>query len=312
MQPLMKRFILLALCLSGLSTTAQDNTDPQKAEIITSDIDLFWKAYDASLPNYSADVFQREYVDKGSKGVKGFLWKRIEDGNNMAKTVAAHPRYYASIRESTGRIAGMENQIRESLAKLKDYYPDAVFPPVYFVIGALGSGGTTSKAGLIIGAEMYGRTSSTPEEELNSWQKTVIKPVEEIPHVTAHELIHFQQDYDGGTLLQACLKEGSADFLAELISGKHINQHVHDFANPKERELWEEFRGRMNKKDYKGWLYGGNVKGRPQDLGYWMGYQITKAYYDRMADKKKAVYDILHIRNAQRFLEASGYPERFP
>ncbi|MBL7851113.1 MAG: hypothetical protein JNN04_09440 [Cyclobacteriaceae bacterium] len=232
----------LVLWAAGLASWAQ-NTDPSKAEIVTSDIDLFWKAYDASLPGYSADVLQREYIDKGSEGVKGFLWKRIEDGSNLSKTITRYPRYYASIRESTARIAGMETQIRESLAKLREYYPKAVFPPVYFVIGALSSGGTTSKAGLIIGAEMYGKTAATPMDELNSWLKTVIKPVEEIPHVVAHELIHFQQNYDGGTLLQACLKEGSADFLAELISGKHINQHVHDFANPKEKELWGRIPG---------------------------------------------------------------------
>jgi uncharacterized protein YjaZ len=86
---------------------------------------------------------------------------------------------------------------------------------------------------------------------------------------------------------------------------------VHDYANPKEKELWEEFSKRMNKKDYKGWLYGNSTPDRPQDLGYWMGYQITKAYFDRMADKKQAVYDMLHIRDANRFLEASGYTERF-
>lgn len=307
----MRHIAILLVALTAYTVGVAQNTDPSKAEIITSDIDLFWKAYDASLPAYSADVLQREYVDKGSKGVKGFLWKRIESGANLSKTISRYPRYYASIRESTLRIAGMEGQIRESLAKLKEYYPDAVFPPVYFVIGALSSGGTTSKAGLIIGAEMYGKTSITQEDELNSWLKTVIKPVEEIPHVAAHELIHFQQDFDGGTLLQACLKEGSADFLAELISGKHINQHVHDYANPKEKELWEEFSKRMNKKDYKGWLYGNSTPGRPQDLGYWMGYQITKAYFDRMTDKKQAVYDMLHIRDANRFLEASGYAERF-
>jgi hypothetical protein len=305
------RHVLILVLLAVHAIGVAQNTDPSKAEIITSDIELFWKAYDASLPNYSADVFQHEYIDKGSNGVKGFLWKRIESGNNLSKVISRHPRYYASIRESTGRIAGMEDQIRQSLAKLKEYYPAAVFPPVYFVIGALSSGGTTSKAGLIIGAEMYGRTPSTSEDELSPWLKTVLKPVDEVPHVVAHELIHFQQDYDGGTLLQACLKEGSADFLAELVSGKHINQHVHDFANPKERELWEEFQERMNKKNYNGWLYGTSGPGRPQDLGYWMGYQITKAYFDRMADKKQAVFDILHIHNPTRFLEASSYADRF-
>jgi uncharacterized protein YjaZ len=111
-------------------------------------------------------------------------------------------------------------------------------------------------------------------------------------------------------LLAACIKEGAADFLAELISGKHINQHVHEFANPKEKELWLEFKDRMDKKEYTGWLYS-SAKGRPNDLGYWMGYKITKAYYDQAQDKKAAIREILTIKNFNSFLTQSGYANKF-
>lgn len=66
----------------------------------------------------------------------------------------------------------------------------------------------------------------------------------------------------------------------------------------------------MNEKDFAGWLYS-QSPGRPNDLGYWMGYQVTKAYYDRAADKKQAIADILRIRNAKKFLEDSRYEDRF-
>lgn len=307
----MKQLSLSFACLFALFCPLRaQNTDPSRVEIVTSDIENFWRAYDAAAPDFAPDVFQREYLDKGSKGVKGFLKGRIQNAAYLAKVVSLHPKYYASIRESTGQIAGMTGRIRECLAKLQELYPQAKFPPVYFVIGALNSGGTASNNGLIIGAEMYGLTPSTPQEELNDWLKMVIKPVDELPHIVAHELIHFQQKYDGGTLLEASIKEGAADFLAELISGKHINQPVHDFANPREKELWLEFRERMNQKDYTGWLYS-PAPGRPNDLGYWMGYQITRSYYDQAPDKKQAIADILHIRNFAKFLEASRYEERF-
>lgn len=235
---------------------------------------------------------------------------RIQNAEYLAGVIKSNPRYYASIRVSTQRIAGMTTAIRQSLVKLKELYPEAVFPPVYFVIGALNSGGTSSNNGLIIGADMYGLTPETPTDELNDWLKAVIKPVDEVPHIVAHELIHFQQRYDGGNLLAASIKEGAADFLAELISGKHINQHVHDYANPRERELWDEFKQQMDKKDYTGWMYS-EMKGRPNDLGYWMGYQITRSYYDHAPDKVKAVHDIMHIRNFEKFLKDSRYEERF-
>ncbi len=307
--PMKNSFLFLLILATTLRCSSQ-NRDPLKTEIITSDVDHFWIAFDHAQPGFNPEVFQKEYLDPGSPGIKGFTKGRIKNAENLAQVVAAHSRYFASIRASTQRITGMKDQIRQSLVKLKGLYPRAVFPPVYFVIGAMSSGGTSSSAGLIIGAEMYGLTPDTPTDELDSWLKTVIKPVDEVPHIVAHELVHFQQQYDGGTLLEASIKEGAADFIAELISGKHINQHVHDFANPREKELWLEFKERMNTKDYAGWLYS-STPGRPNDLGYWMGYQITKAYYDRTADKQKAVEDIFTIRDFRKFLEASGYALKF-
>lgn len=286
------------------------NRDPLKTKIVTTDIENFWRAFDKAKPGFDALVFEKEYLANASPGLKGFLSSRIKNADNLAKVVSSHRQYYASLRVSTNKIAGMEKEIRAALVKLKEIYPQAVFPPVYFVIGALNSGGTASDQGLIIGAEMYGLTPATPTEELNDWHKTVIKPVEQVPHIVAHELIHFQQTYDSGNLLKACLKEGSADFIAELISGKHINQHVHDFANPREYDWWLEFKERMFESDFKGWLYS-SVEGRPNDLGYWMGYQITKAYYAKAQDKKAAIADILSIRNEKDFLRLSGYEEKF-
>lgn len=292
-----------------LACTTTQNKDPLKAEIITSDITHFWTAFDKD-PSLSPDAFQKEYIDPGSKGIKGFMKGRIQDAERLVKVIGHRRKYYSSIRESTLRIAGMTDSIRQGFVNLKALYPKAVFPTVYFVIGAMNSGGTTSSDGLIIGAEMYGLTPETPLDELNDWERSVIKPVNEVPHIVAHELVHFQQTYDGGTLLEASIKEGAADFVAELISGKHINQHVHDFAYPHEKELWDEFRARMDKKDYSGWLYSGSP-GRPNDLGYWMGYQITRSYYDHAADKLKAIDDIFHIRNFKKFLAESRYEERF-
>ena len=106
---------------------------------------------------------------------------------------------------------------------MKEVYPEAVFPDVYFVVGAMNSGGTASRHGLIIGAYMYGRTLDVPKDELSKWHLNVLMSVDEILHIVVHELVHFQQNYNGGSLLKASLKEGSADFIAELVSGAHIN-----------------------------------------------------------------------------------------
>lgn len=305
-----KHATLLQVALLMVICSYAQNRDPLATEIVTADLDRFWTALDKAGPNINPVVIDEIYLKPGSKGIKGFTKGRIKNAEYLAGVIKSHANYYHSIKSSTDSITGMNDQIRQSLVKLKDLYPKAIFPPVYFVIGALSSGGTSSNDGLIIGAEMYGRTANTPTEELNDWLLSVIKPVKEVPHIVAHELIHFQQDYDGGTLLAASVKEGAADFLAELISGRHINQHVHEFADPQEKELWLEFKEKMNDNDYTGWLYS-SVKGRPNDLGYWMGYKITKAYYDQAPDKQAAVNEIFHIKNFNKFLDQSGYANKF-
>ena len=86
---------------------------------------------------------------------------------------------------------------------------------------------------MIIGVDMYGLADDIPKEELSDWPKSVLKPIEEIPHIVAHEIIHFQQKYNGGNLLKRSIKEGATDFIGELIFGRHINEHVHEFADKK-------------------------------------------------------------------------------
>jgi hypothetical protein len=300
---------ILLLSLSIIQSRGQ-NTDPNATEIITTDLERFWKAMYESGSQANAGILKRMYLIPGSKGIKGFTKGRIKNAEHLAATINSHPKYYYELKASTDSIDGMRQEIIESLVKLKDFYAEAIYPTVYFVVGALNSGGTSTSDGLIIGVDMYGRTSYTDKGELSPWLQSVLSPVNQLPHIVAHELIHFQQNYDGSSLLAASIKEGSADFLAELISGYHINGHVHAFANPKEKELWNEFKERMNRDDYTGWLYGASPD-RPNDLGYWMGYQITKAYYDQSTDQKKAVKEILNIKDFARFLEQSNYASKF-
>ena len=63
----------------------------------------------------------------------------------------------------------------------------------------------------------------------------------------------------------------------------------------------------MYKPDFSNWVYNATTaKDRPADLGYYVGYLITRAYYKNAKDKSKAVYDILNIQDARAFYEASG------
>ncbi|QMU31637.1 gliding motility protein GldB-related protein [Adhaeribacter radiodurans] len=180
-------------------------------------------------------------------------------------------------------------------AKLKEWYPTVSFPPVYFVIGAFNSGGTSSANGLIIGAEKQGNLNG-------------------LPSLVAHELIHFQQTFPqrATSLLEQSILEGSADFMSELVSGQSPNVEAHKYGNAHQDELCREFVQVMHQFEDTDWLYSVSGKDkRPNDLGYWMGYQITKAYFDKTPNKKQAVKEILNIKDYTSFLNKSGYLQKY-
>lgn len=193
---------------------------------------------------------------------------------------------------------------------MKDLYAPATFPDVYFVIGRMNSAGTTGPS-LLIGAEMFGKGPNAPVDELGQWRRDAIGSVTAIPCTVAHELIHYQQKTEGKTLLAAALREGSADFLAELTCGQAVDEPRTKYGLEDEGELWRQFSQEMHGTDTSKWMYGSGVNGRPADLAYFIGHQITAAYYEKASDKKKAIAEVLGFQDADHLLHASGYAERF-
>jgi predicted Zn-dependent protease DUF2268 len=233
---------------------------------------------------------------------------------NLALTYLARRRYYDAIRLNTLAVdtaRAIKDSIHAAFRRMSVLYPDAKYADVYFLIGRMTSGGTTGHNSLLIGTEMNARDPSTPIDELDAWHRAVTGSVTDLPHIVAHEMIHTLQGKRTGpqTLLRAALDEGSADFVSELVSGKHIANPAYAYGDAHEAELWAKFKTQMDSSKTADWLYQGDrtPPGVPADLGYWMGYKISKAYYDKAADKKAAVREILLYKDAKAFLQASGY-----
>ncbi|MEJ2882306.1 gliding motility protein GldB-related protein [Pedobacter sp. GR22-6] len=295
---MMKKILLIPLLSIFLvsSCFAQYVNDPLKATFVTKDITNFWNAFDQVKASTQINPFEALYIQPGSPGVQAFTPGRIESAASLLKTVLERWDDYVKIRKNSLAMLENEKQCRAAFLALKYLYPKAVYPNVYFVIGRFNSGGHSNPKGLIIGAEMV--------------------QSKDVPYMVAHELIHYQQDSipkKNLSLLAACINEGSADFIAELISGGGPNRETHDYGNANESKLWNEFKLIMDdKEDSHDWMYNYKPKnGYPPDLGYWIGYKITEAYYNKATDKKKAISDILHIKDFYQFLSDSGYPLKF-
>ena len=292
-----KTSILILILLSLTKVVGQEKTfpqDPQEAIFETSDIQNFWKAFD-SIENSTGNPFEA-YINNGTIGLQGFIPNRIINEDSLLNMVNEQKQDYEKIRGIEVKIKEVENKVKPYFYALEYWYPYAVYPPVYFVVGRFNSGGTTSENGLLIGAEK-------------------LTSLDHLPELVIHESIHFQQKWpEGGetNLLQQSILEGMADFIAELVTGIKGNKEANKYGNEHKEELCKEFVEKMNGNDMQDWLYGTSGKDkRPNDLGYWIGYEIVKAFFDKAKDKKLAINHILNIEDYDRFLRESEYLEKY-
>ena len=130
-------------------------------------------------------VYRDDYLQMGSLGLKEFAQLKIGNVNNLAQRIWKHSRCYASLRSSTRAIHSHEGQLRETSGKLKKINAEALFPNMCFLIESMNSGGSTTEDGIIVGAELFSKTASSPLDELNPREKSVVEPVEKILQVVA-------------------------------------------------------------------------------------------------------------------------------
>ena len=302
--------------LPAIHTRIRSSDDPLKAQLITTDVKNFWKAYDKAQKDTARryDIYRKYYIDPGSPGLQEYFALKVGSLKSFIRKYDRLPRFYAAIRKNTDAVEEQKPLMTASFVKFKELYPNADFPDVYFIIGGFSSGGTSTGNGLLIGLDQVVRTPDTPTDELTLWQQNNLNNLKTLPNTVAHELIHFNQKMaNDTTLLQAVLLEGMADFIGELISGKTPNDRLHVWAKGREKKIWADFEKEMYLNRARNWIANSNQEtaDHPADLGYWIGYQICKAYYDRSADKKQAIADMLNVKDYKSFYQQSGAAELF-
>lgn len=303
--------------IAGISTTASLNDDPGKTAFRTDDIHRFWRAYDAAsrdTANYTR-IFKQIYFDSASAGMEDYMGYKVNNIHDFITHIRSAPAFYHSIKAATFQSDAFKKDFLASFKKLKALYPEAKFPDVYFVIGAFTSAGTVTANGLLIGINQICKTDSTRADELSDRLKTRMNNISYLPNIIAHEAIHFQQDgmnSDDTTTLRSVIVEGMADFIGELISGATANPVLFSWAKGKEKTIWSRFEKDMYQSRYSNWIANSKTSSpdNPPDQGYWIGYQICKSFYEKAKDKKKAIYDMLHIRNYRQFLKQSGWEQK--
>ncbi len=273
------------------------------SKIYTSDITNFWVAYD-SVKTTSSNAKKIKFIDdlyikNASNGLKDFITAREFTAEEWVKIIESYPKYWTSVRSQTMFILKNIEALENLSKKFKEIYPEFIEPDIYFTIGCLRSAGTTSSGRILIGAEMGAADNTTDVSELSPWLKNYMKANSGIVQLVAHEMNHTQQIESPdslSTLLSQTILEGSCDFIAELIiNQQYVAPHT-NYGLTHTKKLLKEFYKNKDQKTFDNWLYNGNeAKNKPADLGYYIGYEICKMYYENSTDKSLAIKEIIRF-----------------
>lgn len=313
--------ILLVLAFAAEASAGsvhfQTTSDPNKVDLVTSDVAHFWRAFDAAskLPwEERSRIYEKLYIEPASQGLKDYMAFRHVTSERFAIYVEQNRAYYATLRPYINQVVEQKPVIIAAFRRLKILYPGIRFPVhVYFVVGPNKGAGMNSENGIVLAADVFATPPGTP------YSYNRVSPVY-VPFSAVHETIHFNQVYqtsDRSTLLQNVVSEGTADFITSLVLPEPLVRQTTDrwqYGCAHETELAALLVRDEDLTDLGPWMFNHRPNtGWPPDMGYWIGYRIDQAFWLHANDKKAALRTMLDVTDFKAYLKASGYPrERVP
>ena len=294
----------LSACMAdpaSVHAAESTNAGASAPKVAIEDVARFYRIYDAADGHPTAEQLQRDYLDQGSEGLRHFARLRRTTGARIAETLDKRPGLYEEARRCMRVLPQVEQRLSLALQRLGELLSDAHLPPVTIAVGRgkpVGIG--YPDTGLQIGLEALCAVD---------WMNPDLE--DRFVHVIAHEYAHVQLAPESAaieqpTVLERSLMEGAAEFVAELVSGNVAYSHFGPITRGREEEIETAFVADMHGTDLSRWLDNSTVE-KPGDLGYWVGYRIVKAYYQRAPDKRQALREVLRMRDPEAFFAASGW-----
>ncbi|MEM9328576.1 MAG: hypothetical protein AAGA85_23115, partial [Bacteroidota bacterium] len=302
----MAPFVLGWLC----SVMACEPITNKTPHMVTSDIYLFWEAYDRVSGESDSvrqiQLFDSMYLQRGTIGLQRLMQARNYTAAEYVELINRYPRYWNSIRPNTLKVDTISRQFEQGIQKFKALYPDLRPATIYFEIGAMRTNGTAMDSVVLIGCELAFADSRTDISEFEGatydWLSGFFRgnPIDQLGLLSVHEYVHTQQEPIPDYLLGQVLYEGIAEFIATVARQQpsYVPAIAFGERTPEVREQFEAemFYGRTHE-----WLWSNapNVFG-VRDLGYYIGYAIAKAYHQQAGDKLQCIKTLVELDYADR------------
>ncbi|MCO4747831.1 MAG: hypothetical protein KC912_23750 [Proteobacteria bacterium] len=291
---------------------------PPTLTIHTEDVTRFYEALEQAETLGTRRALRDHYLKPGTPGLAAFSRREFRL-RSLASQVDASRAYYDHLQTQFADWPAIEPQVQDVWDRFVAHYPDARSSEVTIVVGRFTSGGFIADPGVLVGLELFGRTPDLDTSRWPQWLKDGMLPMSELEPLIVHELVHWQQvdvapdgtarGFHGGQdRLAQVIREGAADFVAEMLCGRHTNPVQKAYGLEHEAALWAEFHPERHARGAGRWLYAKSPDPEvPKDLGYFIGYRIVQAYYAQAEDPQQALREILSFDDAEQLLIDSGY-----
>ena len=299
----MKKILLSCFFYTSFSAAFSQT---KNQDIITTDIDHFWEAYDKIITTTDSiaqyNYLNSLYLAKGSPGLKSIMEVRSYTAKSYLDAINSHPLFWKSIRSNTLKTKELADSIAIAVLQMKKTYPNLRAAQIYFTIGALRTGGTTLKDRILIGSEIAMADKNTITTEfpqtfahLSPYFKS--NPIDQVVFTNIHEYVHTQQKTTtANNLLGQCVLEGAAEFVTVLSTGKKSTTPSIKYGETHEAQVRDKFATQLYNPFNGFWLYS-NAENEfnQRDMGYYVGYVICQSYYNIAKDKQQAIVDMIEL-----------------
>ncbi|MEY4905778.1 MAG: hypothetical protein RLZZ292_3593 [Bacteroidota bacterium] len=311
-------FFLFVFALTSLF--GQD----RNANVITSDIDNFWLAYDKITTTKDSttqyNYLNTLFLEKGTPGLKAIMQVRRYTPKSYLDAINTHPLFWTSIRANTNKAKTIGKEIARGVQQLKTLYPPLKPSNIYFTMGAFRTGGTALDSLVLIGSELAMADSTTVSSEFEpnmAHLRTYFasNPIKSIVFTNVHEYVHTQQNAPWGyDLLSQCVLEGVAEFVAVKATGQPSSTPAIAYGKAHDKQIQAKFVPEMfSPFTIENWVWNNtDNEFKTRDLGYYVGYAICEKYYNRARNKQQAIKEMIELNyeksdDIENFAKKAGY-----
>jgi hypothetical protein len=323
--------VILVAALGALQTASGQLHD--EFIIDYTDLERYDAALDAIAGGADPETVFLDYYSGGGTGIK--LWMERANATPeraatfMAKRAGDHPDWARMPYGYAATLRTHEDQLRSYYARLQALFPDGTGPilPTYFLVAVLNGSGSWRLTGNYV---TLGAFSAKPGKSISDIEPGVdvaeIIDLEIDPAVVlqaaVHELVHYYQTIFQGlpgylamyreeerdTNMARAVREGVADYIADLAIAGDASavESVHArtaYFYENEADIWALFEpvAQDLNNDDNGWFYGVHPE-RPEmpfQIGYSLGREMVRAYYEQAEDKKSAIRFLLSANDME-------------